>query len=73
MAHMTATRALPHAGRSVTATLLTRASAALAVWRQRRALSNLPAHLRQDVGLSVEEIDREARRYLWDVPNHWRL
>jgi uncharacterized protein YjiS (DUF1127 family) len=36
-------------------------------------LAALPDHLRRDVGLTEAEIDREARRHLWDVPNHWRF
>jgi uncharacterized protein YjiS (DUF1127 family) len=73
MAHVTATRPLPLAGRSTPATLFGRVGSAIAVWRQRRALASLPAHLRRDVGLSAEDVDREARRHLWDVPNHWRF
>jgi uncharacterized protein YjiS (DUF1127 family) len=73
MAHLTATRTLPHAGRSTDTSLFARAAAALAVWRQRRALAALPDHLRRDVGLTEAEIDREASRHLWDVPNHWRF
>lgn len=55
-----------------TPTALARITAAFAVWRQRRALSELPEHLRRDVGLSEMEIAREARRPLWDVPSFWR-
>jgi uncharacterized protein YjiS (DUF1127 family) len=51
---------------------LTRLAAAFAVWRQRRALAELPEHLRRDVGLSETEITREAQRPLWDVPAAWR-
>jgi Domain of unknown function (DUF1127). len=73
MAH-TASRALSPAGRSaVGPTLLTRIAVAIAVWRQRRSLASLPDHLRRDVGLTDAEIDREARRHLWDVPDHWRF
>ena len=73
MAHMTASRALPHAGRSNPASFFARLGTAFAVWRQRRALGNLPEHLRHDVGLTEAEAHQEARRYLWDVPNHWRF
>ncbi len=40
--------------------------------RQRQALANLDAHLLQDVGLTREEADREARRIAWDAPDWWR-
>jgi hypothetical protein len=64
MAHLTASRTLPVAGRSTTARCLgDRLAAVFAVWRQRRALASLPDHLRQDVGLTEAEIDREARRH----------
>lgn len=42
------------------------------VWRQRRALSSLDAHLLRDIGLSEEAAQAEARRPAWDVPTHWR-
>ncbi|KPQ17090.1 MAG: putative conserved small protein [Rhodobacteraceae bacterium HLUCCO18] len=73
MAHI-ASRTLSPAGRSaVGPALFTRIAVAFAVWRQRRALAGLPDHLRRDVGLTDAEIDREARRHLWDVPDHWRF
>ena len=73
MAHTTASRALSPAARSsATVTVAQRVAAAFAVWRQRRALADLPEHLRRDVGLTEAEIERETRRYLWDVPNNWR-
>jgi uncharacterized protein YjiS (DUF1127 family) len=73
MAHLTASRTLPVAGRSTTVSLGDRLAAVFAIWRQRRALASLPDHLRQDVGLTEAEIDREARRHIWDVPQHWRF
>jgi uncharacterized protein YjiS (DUF1127 family) len=63
MAHLTASRTLPVAGRSTTVSLGDRLAAVFAIWRQRRALASLPDHLRQDVGLTEAEIDREARRH----------
>ncbi len=49
-----------------------RIASALAVWRQRRNLARLPDSLRKDVGLSVEDVHREAHRPFWDVPDYWR-
>jgi len=73
VAHI-ASRALSPAGRStVGPALFNRIATAFAVWRQRRSLASLPDHLRQDVGLTDADIDREARRRLWDVPDHWRF
>ena len=54
------------------ASLPGRLAAAFAVWRQRRALAELPLHLRRDVGLSETDIAREVQRPVWDVPGHWR-
>ena len=45
----------------------------LALDRQRRALAKLDAHLRDDLGLTEADIEREASRAPWDVPSHWRL
>jgi uncharacterized protein YjiS (DUF1127 family) len=72
MTNMTLTRGVAAPRRpAALPTFAARIAAAVAVWRQRRALSELPDHLREDVGLSAEEIRREANRPLWDVPRHW--
>lgn len=42
------------------------------LWRQRRSLAQLDAHLLEDLGLTRAEAEREARRALWDVPRSWR-
>jgi len=47
-------------------------ASALGVWRQRRHLSGLDAHLRRDLGLSESDILREIDRPVWDVPQVWR-
>jgi len=74
MAHSTAHRALPQAGRSnASSSLLGRIHAYLAVWRQRRALADLSPHMRRDIGLTEADIHREANRRFWDVPDHWRF
>lgn len=43
------------------------------VWRQRRHLAGLDAHLRKDLGLGAADIIEETRRPVWDVPQRWRL
>ena len=43
----------------------------LAVWRTRRTLARLDANALEDIGLSAEEAQREARRGAWDVPDTW--
>lgn len=53
--------------------LLSYVTAAFAAYRQRRALDNLDAHLRYDLGLDPEALRREADRPIWDVPKSWRL
>ena len=45
--------------------------AAVAAWRQRRALERLDANARRDLGLSEADITREASRPAWDVPQSW--
>lgn len=53
--------------------LAARIVAAAAIWRQRRALAELPEHLRRDVGLTEAEIRRELARPVWDAPQFWRF
>ncbi|MBY4894548.1 DUF1127 domain-containing protein [Rhodobacteraceae bacterium N5(2021)] len=43
-----------------------------AVWRSRRALSRLDAHLLRDIGVSDFDARQEAARPLWDAPEPWR-
>ena len=50
-----------------------RIAAALAVWRQRRMLADLPEHLRRDVGLSDAEVSHEITRPFWDLPGNTRF
>ncbi len=40
--------------------------------QQRRKLKDLPPHLRDDLGLSDDDIRRESKRRFWDVPKHWQ-
>ena len=44
---------------------LQRAVAALEVYRQRRALQRLDAHLLDDLGLTREDVAAESRKSLW--------
>ena len=44
-----------------------------ALWRQRKALSELDAHLLEDVGVSMEMAKNEANRPFWDIPSHWKF
>ncbi|MEM9637049.1 MAG: DUF1127 domain-containing protein [Pseudomonadota bacterium] len=43
----------------------------LALWRSRRALSRLDSRALEDIGITSEAAQREARRSLWDVPETW--
>jgi uncharacterized protein YjiS (DUF1127 family) len=43
-----------------------------AVWRTRRDLRRLDAHLLSDIGLTPREASVEADRAVWDAPLHWR-
>ncbi|SEW24700.1 protein of unknown function [Cognatiyoonia koreensis] len=42
-----------------------------ALARQRRALADLDAHLRADIGVNAQEAQKEAKRPIWDAPDHW--
>tara|TARA_R110002051_G_scaffold104963_1_gene177845 strand:+ start:62575 stop:62802 length:228 start_codon:yes stop_codon:yes gene_type:complete len=39
--------------------------------RQRRALRRLNAQQLTDIGISKAQASREARKPLWDAPDHW--
>jgi len=43
-----------------------------AVWRQRKQLSEMDAHIRTDLGLSDAAIESEIRRPIWDAPRNWK-
>lgn len=45
--------------------------AAVAAWRQRRALERLDANARRDLGLTRADVARESARPVWDVPQSW--
>ncbi len=44
----------------------------LALWRQRRALARLDDRTLDDLGLTREQVYREAARPVWDAPQNWR-
>lgn len=44
----------------------------LALHRQRQALNDLDPHLLEDIGISRDAAEAEARRAPWDVPSTWR-
>ena len=44
----------------------------IALAHQRRALANLTAAQRADIGVTAQEAETEANRAIWDVPAHWR-
>ncbi|MFW5654968.1 MAG: DUF1127 domain-containing protein [Roseicyclus sp.] len=74
MADIIASRGLGQTGRASShASIPERVLCALAVWRQRRNLAELPSYLREDLGLTEDQIRRESRRPIWDVPQFWRL
>jgi uncharacterized protein YjiS (DUF1127 family) len=50
--------------------ILTLALAIVETWRQRRQLQQLEPRMLKDLGLSPDEVFREARRPIWDLPRH---
>ena len=44
----------------------------LSLWRQRRALARLDDRTLEDLGLTHEQVYREASRPVWDAPENWR-
>lgn len=63
------TNCIPHRKPRTLLAILTRWSA---LARQRRALASLTAAQRDDIGISIQEVETEANRAFWDVPPHWR-
>lgn len=51
--------------------LLTMILGVLASWRSRQALDRLDSRMLDDIGVTPEAAAKEARRAIWDVPNHW--
>jgi len=44
---------------------------AVALRRSRQALADLSEEQLVDIGLSVDQARKEARRPVWDAPAHW--
>ncbi|SFQ95260.1 DUF1127 domain-containing protein [Poseidonocella sedimentorum] len=53
------------------ASFLSKLRSARSLLRQRRALGRLSAHQLEDIGLTRTQAEREARRPIWDAPDHW--
>ena len=52
--------------------LLMRLASLRGLGRQRTRLSQLEAHMLEDIGVSEAEARKEARRPFWDAPATWR-
>ncbi|WP_224825827.1 DUF1127 domain-containing protein [Cognatishimia sp. MH4019] len=52
--------------------LFDRIANAFSLYRQRRQLADLDAHMRADLGLTEADILRETNRSIWDAPQSWR-
>ena len=52
--------------------LVRRFADARALRRQRTRLVDLEPRMLRDIGVTEDDALREARRTLWDVPEHWR-
>jgi uncharacterized protein YjiS (DUF1127 family) len=52
--------------------VLGRLYSALMVYRSRRDLARLDAHMLNDIGLTARQAEDEAARPVWDVPHTWR-
>lgn len=70
MTHSIATRLLGSAGKTRRHPISIRDLFAL--MRQRKSLAELDPHLLNDIGITEAEAHTEARRPVWDVPQHWR-
>ncbi len=45
---------------------------ALALGRQRSHLASLDDHMLADIGIDRSSAEAEARRPIWDAPQHWQ-
>ncbi len=71
MSHLSVSLACPSRPAPSKAVGLRRIITALAVWRSRRTLSGLEAHMLEDIGITAAQAKAEANRPIWDVPAHW--
>ncbi|TNJ48627.1 DUF1127 domain-containing protein [Phaeobacter sp. B1627] len=46
---------------------------AFSVQRQRRKLLTLDDRQLKDIGLTRRDVEAEARRRVWDAPQHWQV
>ncbi len=51
--------------------LFTRLARRLALFSERKRLSEMPEYLLEDIGVSRSEADAEAKREIWDAPGYW--
>lgn len=49
----------------------TRLASVGSLYRQRRALADMPTYMLDDIGISRKDAMTEAAKPLWDVPQHW--
>lgn len=52
-------------------TLVSRVFLFLSIWRERKKLAHLDAHLLEDIGVSEAQAKQEASRPVWDAPARW--
>ena len=45
---------------------------ALSLHRQRKTLARLDARALEDIGVTREQAQAEAARYVWDAPEFWQ-
>ena len=53
-------------------TLIETVARAARIHRGRQALLSLSDAQLQDIGMTRDEAEREARRPFWDAPTHWK-
>ena len=46
--------------------------ARFSLYRQRRALATLDAHMLKDLGLTKQQAVVESERPIWDAPSNWK-
>ncbi|SEN49581.1 DUF1127 domain-containing protein [Palleronia pelagia] len=62
----------PHLSRQRSSGPFSRLVAWAALMRQRTDLAQLDEHLRDDLGLTRQDVADELSRPSWDAPSHWR-
>ena len=41
------------------------------IWKERQRLAAMDDHLLKDIGLTREDVQKEAKRPTWDAPERW--